>query len=149
MRDLYDVAPIVVHGRYAPGAEDRTGTLTVRGTTGLGAYERVIPVTLPAVAPKHDVLPSLWARAQVGAITAVGGPKEEIIALGTRYGLLTEHTSFVAVERIRVTVDGTSPPGPGADRDALGPVVGRHVRPAGPRSPRRHGHPRRASWPSR
>jgi Ca-activated chloride channel family protein len=43
--DLFDVKPFVLHGRYsAPGR----GTLTIRGNTGSGRYERTLDLDLPS-----------------------------------------------------------------------------------------------------
>jgi hypothetical protein len=100
--DLYDEKPLVVHGRYAkPGA----GTLTVRGITGAGPYERVIDLELPAVDASNDVIATHWARAKVDEHMA-RGDRDAVIALGIAHHLLTQYTSFVAVEKSRVTVGG-------------------------------------------
>lgn len=102
--DLFDVGPIVVHGRYRGSGE---GTLTVRGVTGEGAYEREIQVDFPESEPGHDVLATLWAREKVGELTRRGEDrKEEIVELGETFQIMTAHTSFVAVERRRVTLGG-------------------------------------------
>ncbi|NQT14916.1 MAG: hypothetical protein HQ582_19330, partial [Planctomycetes bacterium] len=93
------------------------GTLTLRGTTGEGPFERTIDVTLPGDEPKDDVLASLWARAKVehlmdrdlaGIQSGKPDPamEEEILGLGLRYQLLTQYTSFVAVEHVRITEGG-------------------------------------------
>ncbi len=109
--DLFSSTPVVVKGRYTRGAH---GTLTLRGTTGEGPFERKIDVKLPGEEPKDDVLASLWARAKVEHLMDQdlagmqrGNPdpavKEEILGLGLRYQLLTQYTSFVAVEHLRIT----------------------------------------------
>ncbi|MCH8006775.1 MAG: VWA domain-containing protein, partial [Planctomycetes bacterium] len=112
--DLFDVKPLVIHGRYTtPG----TGTLTIRGRTGAGPYERSIELQLPADAPGHDVIATVWARARVDEVLAPhlqavqqGNPPEavrnEVIGLGESFGLMTQYTSFVAVEKSRMTIDG-------------------------------------------
>lgn len=112
--DLFSSTPVVVKGRYKEG---RSGTLTLRGTTGEGPFERKIDVTLPGDEPKDDVLASLWARAKVehlmdrdlaGIQSGKPDPamEEEILGLGLRYQLLTQYTSFVAVEHVRITEGG-------------------------------------------
>lgn len=102
--DLFDMAPLVIHGRYTrPGR----GTLTLRGRTGAGNYERVIDVTFPELEPHHDMIATLWARTKVGELMREGGEEvDAIIRLGEIFQLVTQHTSFVAVERRRVTVGG-------------------------------------------
>lgn len=112
--DLFDVKPIILHGRYtAPGS----GTLTIRGRTGSGRYERTIPLELPANQPEHDTIATLWARAKVEELmnedlrAAQTGnfPEElrnEVVKLGETFGIMTQYTSFVAVEKQRVTIGG-------------------------------------------
>lgn len=112
--DLFSSAPIVIKGQYGAAGE---GLITLRGTTGEGAFERKIRVTLPDAEPKNDVLAPLWARAKVEdlmnrdlAAVQRGQPnpavKEEMLGLGLRYDLLTQFTSFVAVEEQTVTAGG-------------------------------------------
>ncbi|MHC4404060.1 MAG: VIT and vWA domain-containing protein [Planctomycetota bacterium] len=112
--DLFSSTPVVVKGRYKQG---RRGTITLKGTTGEGPFEREIQVNLPGEEPKDDVLASLWARAKVEHLmdrdlagVQRGNPdpavKEEILGLGMRYRLLTQFTSFVAVEHVRITEGG-------------------------------------------
>ena len=114
--DLFSSTPVVVKGRYK---QDASGTLTLRGTTGEGPFERKLDVELPGEEPKDDVLASLWARAKVEHLMdqdlagmQQGNPdpaiKEEILGLGLRYQLLTQYTSFVAVEHLRITEGGQS-----------------------------------------
>ncbi len=113
--DLFDVKPLILHGRYtAPGK----GTLTIRGRTGSGAFERTLPLDLPASQPRHDTIATLWARAKVeelmnqdlAAAQQNNLPPErrgEVVRLGETFGIMTQFTSFVAVEKARVTLGGT------------------------------------------
>jgi len=113
--DLFSSTPVVVKGRYKQGGQ---GTITLRGRTGEGKFERKIDVTLPEEEAKNEVLASLWARAKVDDLMQQdlagiqrGQPnaamKEEILGLGLRYQLLTQFTSFVAVEHLRITEGNT------------------------------------------
>ncbi len=112
--DLFSSKPVVVKGRYRQGGK---GTITLRGKTGEGDFERTIDVTLPDEESANEVLAPLWARAKVDHLmqqdlTGIqrGKPdpavKEEILGLGLRYQLLTQFTSFVAVEHLRITEGG-------------------------------------------
>ena len=114
--DLFSSTPVVVKGRYEQGGK---GTITLRGTTGEGPFQREIEVRLPRNEPKDDVLASLWARAKVehlmdGDMAGIQrrdpdpAVEEEILGLGLRYQLLTQYTSFVAVEHLRITEGGKS-----------------------------------------
>ncbi len=114
--DLFSSTPVVVKGRYKAAGK---GTITLRGKTGEGPFERRIEVDLPAERPQSDSLASLWARAKVEHLMNTdlagvqsGNPnpamKEEVLGLGLRYRLLTQFTSFVAVEKVRITEGGQS-----------------------------------------
>jgi hypothetical protein len=100
--DLFDEKLLIIHGRYTrPGR----GSLTISGRTGAGRYERRLDLDLPEDAPDHDVIGTLWARARVDELTPAGDPRP-IIALGEQFQIMTEYTSFVAVEKSRMTIDG-------------------------------------------
>ena len=112
--DLYDVEPLVLIGRFDRAAR---GTITLRGRTGAGAWERTISVTLPEREPQHDVVPTLWARAKVDELLlpklaaveqdSLDAPTQRaVIRLGEAFHITTPYTSFVAVEKSRVVVGG-------------------------------------------
>jgi Ca-activated chloride channel homolog len=112
--DLFSSTPIVVKGQYKQAGK---GTITLSGKTGTGRFERKITVELPAEEAKNDVLAPLWARAKIEelmnrdlAAVQEGRPnpaaKEEILGLGLRFQLLTQFTSFVAVEETITTAGG-------------------------------------------
>jgi hypothetical protein len=112
--DLHDQEPIVLMGRFDRAA---SGSITVRGRTGAGPWERTLQVALPATEPGHDVVKTLWARAKVDAVLAPhlaavesqsldGAIKRSVIRLGEAYAIATPYTSFVAVEKSRVVVGG-------------------------------------------
>ena len=112
--DLFAAKPIMVHGRLAGTA---SGNITLRGWTAAGPYEKRIRVDLGRSAEDHDALASLWARAKVAelmnrdlaALQAGRFPEElkrEITKLGIDFRLMTQFTSFVAVEETIVTVGG-------------------------------------------
>lgn len=114
--DLFDAKPIVMHARYTkPGS----GTVIVRGRTGGGPWERRIPVQLvgPGSGSASDMLPSLWARSQVDdALAPVLKELEQdavptdvrrrVTSLGEGWQVMTPFTSFVAIEKARVTIGG-------------------------------------------
>jgi hypothetical protein len=112
--DLYDVEPLVLIGRFDRAAR---GTITLRGRTGAGAWERTVSVGLPEREPQHDVVPTLWARAKVDELllpklAAVesdsldAATQRAVIRLGEAFHITTPYTSFVAVEKSRVVVGG-------------------------------------------
>src|SRR5205085_10274285 len=85
-----------------------------------GSRERAFTyndVDFPLTEERNDFLPRLWATRRVGwlmeQIRTNGEQKEltdEIVDLGTRYGIVTPYTSYLAVEggaaeTVRVTSD--------------------------------------------
>lgn len=104
--DLFSAKPLVISGRYdAPGR----GVLRLRGKQAGRDFVREIPVTLPAAEAGHPVIATLWARRKVDALMASnwggmqsGNPgneiKDAITKLGVDFSLMTQFTSFVAVE---------------------------------------------------
>ena len=103
---MFSAKPLVVSGRYdSPGR----GVLRLRGKQAGRDFIREIPVVLPVDQPAHPVLATLWARRKVDALMAQnwsgmqsGNPgreiQEAITKLGVDFGLMTQFTSFVAVE---------------------------------------------------
>ncbi len=114
VRDLFDVEPLIIHGRYSqPGV----GTLTITGNTGGGPYRRVLDLELHEQQAEHDVIATLWARAKVEQImnsdlkaaqqnAFPAEKKQQVVALGEEFRIMTQYTSFVAVEKSRTTIDG-------------------------------------------
>jgi len=114
--DVYDNRPITIHGRFAKPA---SGTLMIRGMTGAGPWEREVEVDFSEAQTAHDVTKTLWARAKIDELTnedltgvQLGtlppDQKKRIVDLAVDFGLMSQFTSFVAVEKARVTIDGES-----------------------------------------
>lgn len=112
--DLFGARPVIVTGRFsAPGS----GTIRLKGKMGGNDFTREIQVTLPETMALHDVLAPLWARARIddlmgqdfiGAQTGRMRPdlQHTITQLGTEFRLMTQFTSFVAVEEMTITDGG-------------------------------------------
>jgi Ca-activated chloride channel homolog len=112
--DLFSQQPIMIHGRLQ-GPVD--GQIVLRGHTAAGPFARRIRVQSPAEPVQHPALASLWARAKVKerllqdytALQRGTFPEtvqQEVTALGVEFQLVTQFTSFVAVEELTVTVGG-------------------------------------------
>ena len=112
--DLFGAKPVILTGLYSGPA---SGTIRLKGKMGGNDFTREIPVTLPETMALHDVLAPLWARARVddlmgqdfrGAQTGRIRPdlKSTITALGMEFRLMTQFTSFVAVEEVSVNDGG-------------------------------------------
>jgi Ca-activated chloride channel family protein len=94
--------PIVIHGKYRG---DPKGFVMLSGLTGKGGFSQRFDVAQLKSRPEQRALSYLWARSRIAALSDFGFAeptalaKNEITALGLRYNLLTEYTSFVAVAR--------------------------------------------------
>jgi Ca-activated chloride channel family protein len=114
--DLFSAKPLVISGRYSkPGKR----TIQLKGKVAGRNFSREIEVDLKANEPKHDVLATLWARRRIEELTAkdfrgiqYGRPndevKQQITDLGLEFRLMTQFTSFVAVEQKIVNENGQS-----------------------------------------
>jgi len=112
--DMFSAKPVILYGKYSgPGR----GAIRLRGKMSGRDFTRDLAVALPASEPQHDVLATLWARTKVddlmgqdyGGIqrgTARTDVQETITQLGLEYRLMTQFTSFVAVEEMVVTEGG-------------------------------------------
>src|SRR6185369_14736818 len=114
--DLFSAKPVVLTGRYLNSGN---GMLRLKGKIAGNDFVRDIPVSFPENDARHDVLPALWARQRIGDLMAQDYTgtqqqtvrpdlKETITQLGIEYRLMTQFTSFVAVEEMVVT-DGGKP----------------------------------------
>ncbi|HEY8461300.1 MAG TPA: TonB family protein, partial [Blastocatellia bacterium] len=114
--DLFSVKPLILTGRYAEGAR---GVIRLRGNLAGQNFVKEIPVELPQTQPEHDVLATLWARARIGDLMSQDYEgiqrddpqpeiREAITQIGLEYRLMTQFTSFVAVEEMTV-IDGGRP----------------------------------------
>jgi len=112
--DLFSAKPVVVKGRYTGAA---SGVITLRGQRGTEGFERQISVDLPGESKRSEVIATLWAREKVEHLMnqnlagiQQGQPdpqiKQAIVDLGLAYRLLTQFTSFVAVEEMTITRGG-------------------------------------------
>jgi Ca-activated chloride channel family protein len=114
--DLFGAKPVILTGRYSSAAR---GTIRLKGKIAGNDFTREISVELPETMAANDVLAPLWARARIDSLMAQdyagvqrGTPRPElkdtITQLGIEYKLMTQFTSFVAVEEMVVT-DGGQP----------------------------------------
>ncbi|HYE13884.1 MAG TPA: hypothetical protein VD968_05515, partial [Pyrinomonadaceae bacterium] len=105
---------VVLSGRYTKGGR---GVLRLRGKMSGRDFVREIPVELPEAEARHDVLATLWARARVSDLMsrdyeglqrnkAHADLRETITQLGLEFRLMTQFTSFVAVEEMTITEGG-------------------------------------------
>ncbi|MGA9770704.1 MAG: VIT and VWA domain-containing protein [Blastocatellia bacterium] len=112
--DLFSAKPVIVCGRYTSGAQ---GVIKLKGKVAGRDFTREITVELPESESRRDVLATLWARTRIDDLmsqdyagiqsgSARPDVQESITALGLNYRLMTQFTSFVAVEEMTVTEGG-------------------------------------------
>jgi Ca-activated chloride channel family protein len=112
--DLFGAKPVVLTGRYSSPGQ---ATIRLKGKVAGNDFSRDIAVSFPETMASHDVLASLWARSRIDNLMAQdyegvqanrmrADLKETITQLGIEYRLMTQFTSFVAVEEMIVTEGG-------------------------------------------
>ncbi len=112
--DLFSAKPVIVTGRFTGAA---SGTAHLRGMMSGKPITRDIAIVFPESETGHDVLPALWARSRVDDLLSQDYQgaqrgimklelRETITQLGLEYRLMTQFTSFVAVEEMVVTEEG-------------------------------------------
>ncbi len=100
--DVLGERPVIVFGKWRG---DPRGEVVIEGQGAEGTYRQVLPVarasSLDTAALRH-----LWARHRIRALSdqeaQEGGSRlrDDITALGLRYSLLTQYTSFLAVDEV-------------------------------------------------
>jgi Ca-activated chloride channel family protein len=109
--DLFAGQPLVVFGRFTkPGG----GQVRIAGKQGNGHTSFTHAITFPAKKSGADQLATLWARTRIekfmNQLEFGGGERGKLEAdvtdLGLRYRLMTQFTSFVAVEEQVRNVNG-------------------------------------------
>jgi Ca-activated chloride channel homolog len=113
MPDIFRGSQVTLIGRYTNRADLRDVTVRLTGRTGNQVRTFDYPsVSFPAREERNEFLPRLWATRRVGwlmeQIRTNGEQKEltdEIVDLGTRYGIVTPYTSYLALEPEQVRVE--------------------------------------------
>jgi len=104
--DVWAQRPLVVHGRYRHAG---AGRVVLRGYQQGRPYEESLQVTLPERADDHASIASMWARARVDQLMSQDlmalqtgmfndTLREQIVTVALEHRIMTQFTSFVAVE---------------------------------------------------
>lgn len=112
--DLFSGKPVIIKGRYTKPFE---GEIVLKGMHANKPFARKIKINLPKNQPANSVLGVLWARTKIKDLmdkdlkgVQQGKPNKEIeqmiTDLGLKFSLMTQFTSFVAVEEKVVNKDG-------------------------------------------
>ncbi len=126
--DLFRGSQIILIGRYRNPIDMDFVRLQLGGNAN-GASKNFMYNNLrfPMREDANDFLPRLWATRRVGwlmeQVRTNGEQQElrdEIVDLGTRYGIVTPYTSYLALEPGAATQDVTARPVNGRDNRAFG-----------------------------
>jgi Ca-activated chloride channel family protein len=116
--DVFRGSQVTLIGRYNNANDLESIRLRLNGKTGNSTksytYENL---RFPLRQDDNEYLPRLWATRRVGwlmeQVRTNGEQKElrdEIVDLGTRYGIVTPYTSYLALEGRETTMNVTQPP---------------------------------------
>ncbi len=132
--DVFAARPVILFGKWRG---ERQGRLTIDGITGSGPHR--LSLDLSQAEPRDDnaALKYLWARSRIQTLSDYNklDPDDEfakeVTQLGLRYSLLTQYTSFVAIDKVirnsnpndQESVDQPSPMPEGVTDLAIGEGV--------------------------
>jgi Ca-activated chloride channel family protein len=105
--DVFSARPVIVFGKWrGQQGEQPSGTVTIEGMTGEGRFLRLFNVGNTPPSGDNSALRYLWARSRIATLADYNklSPDDkrvaEVTRLGLAYNLLTEYTSFIAVDQV-------------------------------------------------
>jgi Ca-activated chloride channel family protein len=112
--DVFTAGPILIKGRYTRPAQ---GDVVVRGILRGRPWSQRLHVTLPAMDKDGEAISTVWAREKIEELQSqdwlgaqTGQPdasiKEKIVQTALDHRLMSQYTSFVAVEQQVVNIGG-------------------------------------------
>ena len=133
--DVLGERPVVVFGKWR-GKLNAGSQVVIEGQSASGPYRNAVPVT-GAAGQDAAALRYLWARQRIAGLSdqeaLEGGDahRQRITELGLQYNLLTQYTSFLAVDQVvrntqphdTTTVNQPSPMPQGVSNLAIGAEV--------------------------
>ncbi len=105
--DMLAERPIIIFGKYRG---THAGTVTLSGNTGKGTYTKSFDFSTIKPNPAFSAIRYLWARERIKTLDYYNSSSEyyrppmddylknEILQLGLKYGLMTQYTSFIAID---------------------------------------------------
>jgi hypothetical protein len=117
LTDLFRGMQLTIIGRYKNTNDLKDITLRMTGKVGsVTRHFDYSDLDFPVSSDDNDFLPRLWASRRVGwlleQIRSNGETKEtrdEVVELGTRYGLVTPYTSYLATDGSMANVRRDAP----------------------------------------
>src|SRR5262249_26824802 len=112
--DVFSAGPVIVKGRYTHPEE---GDITIHGVLRGQPWSQTVHVNFPSVDKDGSAIATLWAREKIEDLQSQdwlgaqsGQPrtdiKEQIVNTALEYRLMSQFTSFVAVEQKVVNLGG-------------------------------------------
>ncbi len=107
--DVFAARPVLVYGKYHGKAE---GSIIITGYQGKKRFKQEFKVSQEQLSKKNKALRYLWARKRIAELDDYSkifydDVKDSVIALGLKYNLATNYTSFVAVDETIVNKNGS------------------------------------------
>ena len=128
--DVLAERPVILFGKYKGNPE---GTIKITGRSGKEDFTYTFDVSKTKAQASNRALKYLWARQKIRMLddfnNAANDPKltEQITGLGLKYNLLTNYTSFIAIDSVvrnkggkQVTVKQPLPLPDGVNDNAVG-----------------------------
>ena len=109
--DLFAQRPVILFGKWRGPI---TGSFELTGTSGRGDFISRLDIGGLQAEESNRALRYLWARSRIAELSdygsgSVGSDKsKEITALGLKYNLLTQFTSFIAVREVVTNPNGNA-----------------------------------------
>ncbi|HVQ38359.1 MAG TPA: VIT domain-containing protein [Pyrinomonadaceae bacterium] len=109
--DLLAQRPVILFGKWRGPV---TGTFELHGKTGRGDFMSTFDVASVQPDEASRALRYLWARSRIAELSDYGSRNidadrvKEVTALGLKYNLLTQYTSFIAVREVVVNPLGSA-----------------------------------------
>ncbi len=114
--DVFGERPVIVFGKWRAGASgEAAGRLIIEGQASTGPYSQTLQMN-SAAGQGASALRYLWARHRIASLSDQesldGGQnyRQRILDLGLQYNLLTQYTSFLAVDKVVRNPDPASTP---------------------------------------
>ena len=111
--DMMSERPIMIMGKYKGEAK---GTLTLTGKVGRKGYKQSFDLSKVKADNANSALRYLWARERIKCLDYLVNEynrddltdpnAKKILDLGLKYNLMTNYTSFVAIDEVVVNKDG-------------------------------------------
>ncbi len=101
--DVLAERPIIIFGKWKG---EPSGTITISGKTGQNDFKWSADVCKATISNENIALKYLWAREKIKILddyNNIGNDskiQEEITMLGLKYNLLTNYTSFIAIDSL-------------------------------------------------